>query len=60
MEIEFTWDPEKAGRNLAKHGVSFAEGRDVFFDPHLIIVRTARLTAKRAITRLVTAGPRSC
>ena len=31
MKIE--WDPEKAGRNLAKHGVSFFEAGSVFADP---------------------------
>jgi uncharacterized DUF497 family protein len=31
MEIE--WDPDKAVRNLAKHGVSFQEAATVFGDP---------------------------
>ena len=30
---EFDWDPRKSGRNLAKHGVSFAEALTVFSDP---------------------------
>ena len=30
---EFEWDPRKAGSNLKKHGVSFAEGLTVFSDP---------------------------
>jgi len=38
MEIEFSWDPKKAKRNLAKHGVSFGTAKQVFFDPCLIIV----------------------
>ncbi len=29
----FDWDDEKADRNLAKHGVSFAEAQTVFDDP---------------------------
>ncbi len=29
----FTWDPSKAKRNLAKHGVSFAEAVTVFANP---------------------------
>ncbi|MCZ6581277.1 MAG: BrnT family toxin, partial [Nitrospirae bacterium] len=29
----FTWDPEKAQRNLRKHGVSFDEAVTVFYDP---------------------------
>jgi uncharacterized DUF497 family protein len=31
--INFEWDPEKAGINLAVHGVSFEEGATVFGDP---------------------------
>jgi len=30
---EFEWDPRKAGSNLKKHGVSFAEALTVFSDP---------------------------
>ncbi len=31
--MEFEWDPEKAARNVAKHGVSFQEAATVFGDP---------------------------
>jgi uncharacterized protein len=31
--MEFEWDPEKAVRNLAKHGVSFHEAGTLFGDP---------------------------
>ncbi len=31
--MEFEWDPEKAARNLAKHGVTFHEAATVFGDP---------------------------
>ena len=31
--MEFEWDPEKARRNLGKHGVSFQEAATVFGDP---------------------------
>ncbi len=31
--MEFEWDPEKALRNLAKHGISFHEAATVFGDP---------------------------
>jgi len=31
--VEFEWDPAKATRNLAKHGVSFDEASTVFGDP---------------------------
>lgn len=30
--MRFEWDPEKASRNLAKHGVSFEEAATVFSD----------------------------
>ena len=31
--MQFEWDSEKAARNLAKHGVSFAEASTAFGDP---------------------------
>jgi len=31
--MEFEWDPDKAKRNLAKHGVELAEAATVFGDP---------------------------
>ena len=31
--LQFEWDPEKAKRNVKKHGVSFEEGVTVFYDP---------------------------
>ncbi len=31
--MDFEWDPDKAARNLAKHGVTFAEAGTVFGDP---------------------------
>ena len=30
--MRFTWDPDKARRNLEKHGVSFEEASTVFGD----------------------------
>ena len=30
--VEFDWDPDKAERNLLKHGVSFPEAATVFGD----------------------------
>ena len=32
MGIDFEWDPNKASRNLQKHGVSFEEAATVFRD----------------------------
>jgi uncharacterized DUF497 family protein len=31
--MSFDWDPDKAARNLEKHGVSFEEAATVFSDP---------------------------
>ena len=33
MALRFEWDPQKAKRNLAKHGVPFEEAATVFGDP---------------------------
>jgi uncharacterized DUF497 family protein len=31
--IDFEWDTNKAESNLEKHGISFEEAAEVFFDP---------------------------
>ena len=36
MSIQFTWNEEKARKNLQKHGVSFETAREIFYDPYLI------------------------
>jgi uncharacterized DUF497 family protein len=36
--VRFEWDPEKARRNLAKHGVSFDLARRVWEDPLHVLV----------------------
>jgi len=33
--ISFVWDRAKAQRNLSKHGVTFEQAAEVFFDPFL-------------------------
>lgn len=33
QSIEFEWDGNKAQSNLEKHGVTFEEAAEVFFDP---------------------------
>ena len=33
MEYTFDWDEAKADSNKRKHGVTFDEGRTVFYDP---------------------------
>jgi len=36
--VNFEWDPEKARRNIAKHGVSFTLAEEVWDDPlHLLV-----------------------
>ena len=34
--MRFEWDEGKAAANLAKHGVTFEEAAEVFFDPHAV------------------------
>ena len=36
MAIEFEWDPEKARRNLAKHGIDFEDAQYDVLDPRRI------------------------
>lgn len=36
--MKFSWDPAKARRNLAKHGISFETATRVFAEPHVIII----------------------
>jgi uncharacterized DUF497 family protein len=31
--VEFEWDADKARSNVEKHGVTFEEAAEVFFDP---------------------------
>ena len=35
-KLQFEWDPEKAKKNLKKHGVSFEEASTIFEDPQFI------------------------
>jgi hypothetical protein len=38
VSLTFEWDPDKAGENERKHGVSFAEAATVFGDPLSVTV----------------------
>ncbi|MEE9391316.1 MAG: BrnT family toxin, partial [Planctomycetota bacterium] len=38
VPIEFEWDPEKAVRNLGKHGVSFEEAASAFGDSRSLTI----------------------
>jgi len=36
--ITFEWDDTKARGNIKKHGISFEQACEVFFDPFLVVV----------------------
>jgi uncharacterized DUF497 family protein len=38
----FEWDDGKAATNLARHGVSFSEARQVFDDPYAVEIEDRR------------------
>jgi uncharacterized DUF497 family protein len=40
--MNFEWESEKADRNLAKHGVSFAEASTTFGDPLSVTIPDPR------------------
>lgn len=44
--MNFEWDAAKAAKNLAKHGVSFAEAALVFADPRRLTVGDTRHTTE--------------
>jgi uncharacterized DUF497 family protein len=48
MELE--WDASKAGANLKKHGVDFADAATVLLDPHAITIQDDRAEEERFIT----------
>ena len=54
MAVTFEWDPKKAAKNLAKHGVNFEEALTVFSDPLGRIVDDPRHS--RGEERLVLIG----
>ncbi len=39
--MKFEWDDQKAVENLAKHGVTFGEATEVFYDPNALEVEDA-------------------
>jgi hypothetical protein len=39
--LRFEWDDQKAVENLSKHGVSFGEATEVFYDPNALEGRDA-------------------
>ena len=40
--MEFEWDYSKEAENLKKHGVSFAEAVETFFDPNGVVLEDER------------------
>jgi uncharacterized DUF497 family protein len=54
VALRFEWDPQKAARNLGKHGVSFEEAATVFGDPLGCIASDPRHSADEE--RLVLLG----
>lgn len=52
--MQFEWDPIKARKNLAKHGVSFDEAASVFHDP--LAVTGADPDHSEGEVRMVTFG----
>ncbi len=42
MFNEFEWDPDKAGSNVVKYGVSFTEAETVFLDPFSVTLADGR------------------
>lgn len=45
--LDFEWDSQKALTNEAKHGVSFEEAAEVFFDPFARIAETGSEVEQR-------------
>jgi len=48
--IDFEWDPRKAERNLAKHGVDFADAVEVLFDTLAVTVVDEDPAEERFVT----------
>jgi hypothetical protein len=40
--MTFEWDEEKDRSNLAKHGLTFEQAQQAFFDPHRVILEDKR------------------
>ncbi len=45
--VNFEWDEDKASKNIKKHGVSFEQASEVFFDPFLRIVDVSQSGEER-------------
>ncbi len=49
VDGDFEWDDEKEQSNLAKHGVSFAEGATVFADPYAVYLDDGSATTRMVV-----------
>ena len=47
QKINFVWDRRKLKINLAKHGISFEQAAEAFFDPFIKIVDASRNQEER-------------
>jgi uncharacterized DUF497 family protein len=50
--ITFIWNREKAGRNLAKHGVAFGQAAEIFFDPFVRVIDASPEEARDAVIEM--------
>lgn len=48
--MTFEWDPEKARRNLEKHGISFADAVEVLSDPCAVTIEDESSEEQRHIS----------
>ena len=48
--MAFEWDPDKAHRNLEKHGISFADAVEVLSDPYALTIEDRTSEEQRHIT----------
>jgi len=48
--MTFQWDPDKALRNLEKHGISFADAVEVLSDAYAVTVEDESTEEQRHIT----------
>lgn len=46
--MRFEWDDQKAVENLSKHGVSFGEATEVFYDPNAVEVEDVKHSSEEA------------
>lgn len=46
--MDFEWDDSKSAENAAKHGLSFYEAQDAFFDKNRVILLDAKHSSAEA------------